>query len=101
MLGNFFNLFFLGEDDSPSERFSRELEDTEAVLSQFLVVLFEDSKYIITVLFNVCTFKGSPLPEYSDPELSDPTDSVFLCEYNLESEINSFSILIRADGGIT
>ena len=50
VLGNFFTLFFLGEDDNPSERFSREFEETEAVLSQFLVVLFEDSKYKIVAV---------------------------------------------------
>ena len=44
VLGNFFNLCFLGEDDNPSERFSKELDEAE-VLSQFLVVLVEDSKH--------------------------------------------------------
>ena len=37
------------------------------------------------------------LPEYSEPELSDPTDSVFLCVNNLESKMNCFSVLVRPD----
>ena len=41
VLGNFLNLLFLGDEDSPSERVSKEL--VEAVLSQVLVVLVEHS----------------------------------------------------------
>ena len=42
MLGNFLSLFFLGDEERPSERFSREFD--EAVLSQVLVVLTEHSR---------------------------------------------------------
>ena len=41
VLGNFLNLLFLGDEDNPSERFSKEFVD--AVLSQVLVVLVEHS----------------------------------------------------------
>ena len=42
VLGNFLSLFFLGDEERPSERFSREF--VEAVLSQVLVVLTEHSR---------------------------------------------------------
>ena len=42
VLGNFLSLLFLGDEERPSERFSREFD--EAVLSQVLVVLTEHSR---------------------------------------------------------
>ena len=73
MLGNFLSLLFLGDEEWLSERFSREFD--EAVLSQVLVVLTEHSREEIFIVM-----RGEvrvQIPEYRDPELSDPTDSVF------------------------
>ena len=76
VLGNFLSLLFLGDEERPSERFSREFED--AVLSQVLVVLTEhsreeDNDHHPEVRGEVRV----QIPEYNEPELSDPTDSVF------------------------